>query len=107
MWSEMALQFLGVVANPAIVLLPALLLLVTRRRLWIVAATALAALGFGLMEALGSDLAHGAMVLLVSALAGAVAAEIVLAIVLPCLMMALSGMLWVRARRRPPSDPRG
>jgi hypothetical protein len=43
-------------------------------------------------------------VLATSAVAGVVAAEVVLAIVLPLGMLALSGVLWWRGRGRPGSD---
>ncbi|KAA2241059.1 hypothetical protein [Salinarimonas soli] len=104
MWSELALQFLGTVTNPVIVLLPALLLLFTRRKSLILAGTAAAGAAFGLMEAMGNGALEGALVVVTSALAGAVAAEVVLAIVLPLGLMALSCALWLRARLRPTRD---
>jgi hypothetical protein len=102
MWSELALQFLGVVTNPVIVLMPGLMCLMTRRKLWIVAGTSAAAAGFGAVEAAGSGLVLGALILLTSAMAGAIAAEVVLAVVLPLGLMALSAALWLQAlvRRR-------
>ncbi len=104
MWSELALQFLGVVTNPVIVILPALLCLTTRRKLAIVIATAAAGAFFGGMEAIGAGFPDGVLITLAGALAGAVAAEVVLAIVLPLGMMALSGLMWLRARMRAPDD---
>lgn len=104
MWSELALQFLGMVTNPVVVLLPVLLLLLTRRKLAIVGFTALAGAGFGVMESLDRGIGDGMLVVAASALAGVVAAEVILAIVLPIGMMTLSGMIWVRARMRAPGD---
>jgi hypothetical protein len=104
MWSEMALQFLGMVTNPVIVLLPALLLLFTRRKRWILAGTTAAAAAFGLVESMESHALEGALLVLTSAAAGAVAAEVVLAIVLPLVMIALSCALWLRVRLRPTRD---
>jgi hypothetical protein len=104
MWSELALHFLGTVTNPVIVALPALLLLATRRKFRIVAATAVAAALMGVSDALHEGPAGGAAVLATSAVAGVVAAEVVLAIVLPLGMLALSGVLWWRGRGRPGSD---
>ena len=46
------------------------------------------------------------LLLATSAVAGVVAAEVVLAIVLPLGMLALSGVLWWRGRGRPGSDGR-
>jgi hypothetical protein len=106
MLSELALQFLGVVTNPVIVLLPALLLLFTRRKRWILAGTAAAGAGFGLIESMENHALEGALLIVTSALAGAVAAEVVLAIVLPLGMMALSCALWLRAKRPPTRDDR-
>lgn len=106
MWSDLALQFLSVVTNPVIVLMPGLLCLMTRRKLWIVAGTSATAAGFAAMEAVGSGLALGALILLTSAMAGAIAAEVVLAVLLPLGLMALSGAMWLQARmRRRSGDP--
>jgi hypothetical protein len=104
MWSELALQFLGTVTNPVIVLLPALLLLFTRRKRWILGVTAASGAGFGLIESMESHALEGALLILASAAAGGVAAEVVLAIVLPIGMLALSCALWLRVRLRPTRD---
>jgi len=98
--SDLALQFLGVAVHPAALLTPLLFCLATKRRRNVRIAGALVGAGLGGLEAIGGDLARSVLTVLVSALAGLLAAEIAMMLILPLGLMAITGVLWAVRRLR-------
>lgn len=100
MWSDLALQFLGVATNPVVALALTGLLALARRRSTVRLCGAAAGAGFGAVDALGAGMALGSALVAVSAAAGLLAAEIVLSVLAPLGVWLLSGALALLASLR-------